>query len=80
MFSKKNKIKFLFTKLNKYIEMGWIVKKSTLKYDLFPEKNYVPEQTYSNQGAHLLNNPQKNDGPQETYESNEEVSPLTKDQ
>ncbi|XP_075815088.1 ubiquitin carboxyl-terminal hydrolase 9Y-like [Microtus pennsylvanicus] len=49
--------------------------------DLFPEKNYVPEQPYSNRGAHLLNNPQKNDEPQETYESNEEVSsPLTKDQ
>ncbi|XP_060232828.1 probable ubiquitin carboxyl-terminal hydrolase FAF-X isoform X1 [Meriones unguiculatus] len=45
------------------------------------QENYVPEELYSCPAAHHLNNPQKNDEPQETYESIEEVSSaLIKDQ
>uniref|UniRef100_A0A8C6HIE9 ubiquitinyl hydrolase 1 n=1 Tax=Mus spicilegus TaxID=10103 RepID=A0A8C6HIE9_MUSSI len=43
--------------------------------------NYVPEQPFSGPASHHLNNPQKNDKPQETHESNEEISScLIKDQ
>nr|CAC38831.1 putative ubiquitin-specific protease [Mus musculus] len=45
------------------------------------QQNYVPEQPFSGPASHHLNNPQKNDKPQETHESNEEISScLIKDQ